>query len=80
MLPKSSSGAQASSRGRMAAWNPSHQGCASTSPFGLRLCIGWNRCGAVERTLRVMSHDGVDRRNLRSCFLSGVAAAAKDAR
>jgi hypothetical protein len=36
MLRVSSSGAQADNRGCMAAWNPRHQGRASTSPFGLR--------------------------------------------
>ena len=51
MLLNSSSGAQAFSLGCMAAWKPWHQGAASTSPFGLRLCNGANRCGAVERTL-----------------------------
>jgi hypothetical protein len=31
--------------------DPWHQGRASTAPFGLRWCIGSNRCGAVERML-----------------------------
>src|ERR1700757_4551610 len=51
ILLMSSSGAQADSLSRMAAWNPWHHGRASISPFGLRAWIGANRCGAVERTL-----------------------------
>src|SRR6201987_4005637 len=50
MLLTSSSGAQADSLSRMAAWNPWHHGRTSKSPFGLRPWTGANRCGAVERT------------------------------
>jgi hypothetical protein len=51
MLWVSSSGAQADNRGCMAAWNPRHQGRASTSPFGLRRWIGSNRFGLLESVL-----------------------------
>src|ERR1700747_1802265 len=53
MLLRSSSGAQAGSLSRMAAWNPWHHGRASTSPFGLRPWIGLNRSGVVDRALLI---------------------------